>query len=126
MVNHPNRSRLGDLNTLETVKSYLARMVANSDPDLTLADIIEQEIDDDERILAFEVEPRTIIKYSTDSGEYERSDQPAKEHDFVHMRAVVAVIDLGAYGVIRQPVAYFDAKAGSPVSMAARLNKELG
>lgn len=127
MVSHPNRSRLGDLNTLETVKSYLARTVANSDPDLALADIIGSEIDaEDEKIVTFEVEERTICKYRLDSGEYERTDAPTKHGEHVHMRAVVAVIDLGGtYGLSRVPVAYFDAKQGAPNRMANRLNKGL-
>lgn len=125
MTNHPNRSRLGDLSTLESVKSYVSRLIDNSDESLSLADVIEEYLHEDDKIIGFEVEDRTVTKYSTDSGHYERDDICAKAGDFVHMRAVVAVVDLGAYGHSRNPVAYFEARAGKAERMAARLNKEL-
>lgn len=128
MVNHPSRSRRldPDLSTLETVKQYIERHVGNTDPDLTAADVLET-VEDDEKLIGFEVEPRSVTKYVRDSGEYERYDLLAEADGYKHMAAVVAVIDLGGhYGLTRNEVGYFawaDRKKAD--AMADRLNKQL-
>ena len=131
MTNHPNRSRArwteADPSTLETVKSYVARLVGNSDHALTLADAIkEADAADDERLLGFEIDAQSVSKYLRDSGEYERCTFSAGERDHIHLAVVVACVDLGGhYGVDRRAVAYFEwADRAKAATLVKRLNSE--
>lgn len=113
---------------LETVRDYTARMTQNAIDDLdgeyTLTDALEAAVwEPGWRIEQFIVQPRTVTKYITDSGSWERTDADAAEGDVVHMWMVEAIAEGANCGGLGGRL-YFTGRRQA-ASMAKALNAAL-